>query len=212
MKKNLLSIAAVILFMFLAMATVKYHGPFDLDKMVEDKSDNRNYLLKNDSTKVYGEKIKLNNAIWSKHSIRIDKNEFKVKDIKGYRENGIYYASFSKQYIQRVVHGNLNVYFMLATVAGAVETTTTHDELNNAHSISHNTHHTTTLYFVQKGEDGIFESMTNDNIKDFVQDCPLAYKMVNKSHSKLREALKKDHDLISKVFEIYNNNCQKVEP
>ena len=209
MKKNLLSIAAVILFMFLAMATGNYHpNAIWIKNLIEDNTDKNNYIIKNDGTKIYGKEI-LDRTFFSTRKLKIDDQKFSKSDIKGYVQNGSYFTRLDKNskkyadsdnYAKRVIHGKLNVYVLTFDIE-------IRDDNNRSHT------RTGHALYLQKGDDGAIIATPNSiDAKKFIRDCPLSSKMLNMSESKILQEIGKDPDYLIKVFEIYNNNCQKVEP
>ena len=65
MQKQLLSIMVVILFVGFALASKVnkiHYGAFNYNNNVEEKSEKGNYLLKNDGTKIFGQRPKRNDG------------------------------------------------------------------------------------------------------------------------------------------------------
>ena len=87
-KKNLFSFCAVIAFVILALASKVnqiHYGAFNYSNRVEDRTENKNYLVKNDGTKIYGESISWKTGLLVKDQIKIDDQKFKISEILGYR-------------------------------------------------------------------------------------------------------------------------------
>jgi uncharacterized protein YxeA len=205
MKKHLFSFSAVIIFIFLALASQVnkiHYGAFNYDNRVEDKSDTRNYLEQNDGTRIYGQKIMWKSGLLAKDQIQIDKQKFKISEIRGYRMGDTFFGRLRNEYIKRIVHGKINVYVQFSQV-----TSTSVD--HNGYSRSRTS--TRTTQYAQKGEDGSMVIFAGQNdIKTIVSDCPLAVEMIDISNAKIRKAVKKNPDYLNNVFEVYNNDCKPV--
>ena len=200
MKKNLLSGASVILFMFLAMASGVnkiHYNAFNYKNLVENETDNRDYVVKNDGTKIYGNQVNTSKGFFSKTQIQIDNQKFKTSEIKAFYHDGFFYNNIENEFAQRIVHGKINVYVQFTRV-----------QFDNGRNSYISTYH-----YAQRGENGKFTAFGDqESMKKLVSDCPLSVNMINLSNSQLTKAIKKDPNYLNKVFEIYNNNCQKVEP
>ena len=202
-KKNLLSIFTIIIFTGLAISSTVnkiHYGSFNYDNKIEEKSTEGNYLLKNDGTKVFGNKIKWKSGLLVKDQIQIDDQKYKISEIRGYREYATYYTRFKKEFIKRIVHGKVNVYVMFTEV-----TTTTTDR----NGFSRTKSYTRTDQYGQKGEDGEMIGLAGQKeIKELLSDCPLAVEMISLSNSKIRKAIKKDSNYLNSIFDVYNNGCK----
>src|ERR1700758_1522737 len=92
-KSNLLSFCVLAVFAIAALGSevAQFHdGSFNRYTSVENSSDKRNYLLENDGTKIYGNKIVWNSSLLGKDEIRIDDQKFKMKDVKSYYQDGTF--------------------------------------------------------------------------------------------------------------------------
>jgi hypothetical protein len=204
-KKKLLSVCTLVVFISLALGSAvnKIHmGAFNAGNKVEDKTDKRNYLEKNDGTRIYGEKVKWQSGLLAKDKISIDKQDFKISDIRGYRYNDLFYGRLKNEYIKRIVHGKLNVYIKYTNVSS---TTTDRGGFTRTRSYVRTDHYT------QKGDDGIMTAMAGQkDIKKAVSDCPQAVSMIDLSNRQIRKAIKKDPNYLNSVFDVYNNDCRPV--
>lgn len=205
MQKQLLSLSAVVLFIFLAAASKvnKIHwGAFNYNNKVEARSDSGNYLVNNDGTKIYGNKITWKSGLLTKDQIQIDDQKFKMDDIKGYRQATIFYHRYGNGYIKRIVHGKMNVYVQFTDV------TSTSTDRNG---FTRTRTYTRTDHYAQKGEDGpMIHFAGQDDIKKLLSDCPLAAQMIDMSNSKIRKAIKENPNYLNTIFETYNNDCKPV--
>ncbi|MGZ3957820.1 MAG: hypothetical protein ACXVBT_08035 [Flavisolibacter sp.] len=206
MRKNLLSATCVILFAMLAMASAVnkiHYGAFNYNNNVEDKEDTRNYIVKNDGTKVYGNKVTWKSGFLTKDQIQIDDQKFKITEVSGYQKDKTYYGRFGKEYIQRIVHGKINVYVQFVQVTSSYVD-------HNGVMTSHNA--TRTYQYAQKGETGpMTELAGQDDIKKLVSDCSLAVQLADISNTKMRKAIRKNRNYLNNIFEIYNNGCQETK-
>jgi hypothetical protein len=204
--KHLLSIAAVVLFVALALASKvnKMHkNAFYYNNNIEDHSEKGNFLVKNDGTKVFGDKIKWKSGALVKDQVQIDGEKFPLKEIKGYFENDGFYIRRGTDFIKRIVHGKINVYVEFTEV-----TTTSVDRDGRTHY----SHYTRADHYGQVGDNGPLVALGNQkDIQKMVQDCPLAVEMANLKNSKMRKAIKKNHSYLNSIFDTYNNGCKKPD-
>ena len=203
MQKQLLSIIVVILFVGFALASKVnkiHYGAFNYNNNVEEKSEKGNYLLKNDGTKIYGDKIKWKSGLLAKDQIQIDSEKFPLKEIRGYRQGQYFYGRKGNEYIKRIVHGKINIYVEFTEV-------TTHSTDRDGRV--RYSHYTRTDHYAQTGDDGSMVGVAGQNeIKKLVSDCPLAVEMASLSNSKMRKAVKKNRNYLNSIFETYNNGCK----
>lgn len=200
-----LSILTFILFTVLASGCKinKIHmNAFNYNISKEDLSQKGTYLVKNNGEKVMGEKISWKSGLLSKEQIKIDDQKFKISEIKGYRQGTTYYGRLKNDYIQRIVHGpRINVYVKFTQASTTSTTSTGYTTTRN---------YTRTDHYAQKGEDGAMIGLAGQkDIKRLVADCPLAKEMADLSNRKMRKAVKKSGTYLNKIFEIYNNGCEK---
>jgi hypothetical protein len=203
-RKNLLSLCCVCFFIVLALGSTSTYklgaGDFYTENKVEDRSEKSNYLVKNDGTRVYGEKIKWKSGALVKDQIQIDGEKFKIPEIIGYREGDIYYGRYRNEYIRRIIHGKINIYRLLSEVS----TTST-----DASGHTRTTSRTEVGYLYQKGDDaGMVDLFSKNDLQALVHDCPLALEMANLSDKKMRKAIRKDRNYLNSVIDVYNNDCK----
>ena len=204
-RKNLFSIVAVAIFMLIATASKvnKIHmGAFNANNKVEGSAEKDEfYLVKNDGTKIHGSKRRVRTGIFVKDHISMDDEKYPIPEIKGYMDKGVYYGRVGNRYIQRIVHGTINVYIQ-------------YDEVSNDTYINGRMSHssyTRTTHFAQRGDDGAMHLLANEtDIKKVVADCPASVEMIDMSSKKIRKAIKKNRNYLNDVFEIYNNGCKAV--
>jgi len=205
-RKNLLSVLVITVFVFLGLGSAvnKIHmGAFEYDTSKEEKSEQGNYIVKNDGTKVYGTKIKWKSGLFVKDRIGIDDHVFKINEVRGYQDGKTFYGRLGNEYIKRIVHGKINVY-----VDFTRETRTTTDATGHMHTSSY----TRTDHYAQVGEDGeLHEFGGQKAIRKLVADCPLAVQMASLSNHKMRRAIRKNRHYLNSIFETYNNDCKAVE-
>lgn len=205
-RKNLLSICVLIVFAFFALSSAvnKIHlGAFNYSNRVEDPKDPGNYLLMNDGTKVYGGKITWKSGLLVKDQIKIDDQKFKITEVRGYQANRVFYGRLRNDYIQRIVHGKINVYVQFTQV-----TSTSTDHSGFMHTYTY----TRTDHYSQIEDDGpmvVFGSQ--QAIKKLVAGCPVAEAMADKSNHQIRKAIRKDPNYLNEIFEVYNDNCTPLD-
>lgn len=164
----------------------------------KDSVNNRNFIVKHDGTKIYGNKISYKSGLVVKNQINIDGQKFNINETKGYQANGVYYHRLGNgEYIQRIVHGRLNVYYK------QYYTTSYNDKKNYLESKMR------CLHYIQQGDNGrLFIIANQKDIKKYVYDCPLSMAMISKSNAKIRKAIRRDYQYLNKIFEYYNaGNC-----
>ncbi len=112
-QKHLLSGFALLIFTVFALASRVnkiHYGAFNYSNPVEDPAETRNYLLMDDGTKIYGDKISWKSGLIFKDQIKIDDQKYKIKEVRGYQQKGVFYGRLKSTYIKRIVHGKINVY------------------------------------------------------------------------------------------------------
>lgn len=175
-------------------------GTFNNQATKEDSENSRNFILKNDGTKVYGDKITYQYGLILKEEITIDKQKFNSAEVRGYQAKGVYYGRIGGKFAKRIIHGKLNVYVeeLMSMKFNATKNITTP--------------YIQCLHYVQKGEIGeLVEITTQKNIMQFVADCQKAVETISLSPAKIRKAIKKDYNYLNNIFENYNaNDCGMV--
>jgi hypothetical protein len=163
-------------------------GILSESRLRESTDDMRNYLVKNDGTKIYGEKIWWNYGILAGKTIFIDKQRFSISEIKTYRMDEVTFVRYGHKYLERRVHGKLNAYIS--------------DRYRSPDRLG-------CFHYIQQGDDGKIVPLPNTKVLlKAVEDCPKAFQMVNISMKKLNKALNKNSKYIIEVFNIYNKGCQ----
>lgn len=204
-KKHLLSFCCLVIFAFFALASRvnKIHlGAFNYSNRVEDPADTRNFIQMNDGSKIYGEKISWKSGLLVKDQIKIDDQKFKLSEVKGYQQNRIYYGRLKNDYIQRIVHGKINVYVQFTQVTS---TSTDHS------GFSHTSTYTRTDHYSQRGENGPLVAFgSQKDIKELVAGCPISEEMAEKSNHQIRKAVRNNRNYLNDIFEIYNNGCKPL--
>jgi hypothetical protein len=203
--KHLLSGCVLIVFALFALSSRvnRIHlGAFSYSNRVEDSSDTRNYLMLNDGTKIYGGKVGWKSGMLVKDQIKIDDQKYKISEVKGYQDKQVFYVRLKNIYIQRIVHGKINVYVDFTNV-------TTTSVGPNGFIQTHT--YVRTDHYSQQGEDGplvVFANQTD--IENLVSGCPLSVEMVHKSDRQLRKAIRHDRNYMNNIFNVYNNGCKPV--
>ena len=199
MKKNL-SIICVFFFLLIALSSSRNMGAgsyYKNDK-VEDKSEKRNYYVKNSGEKVFCDKIEYNSRMFRKDLVEIDGQEYKTSEVLGYKTSDQYFGRVgSGKYAQRIVHGKINIYFgegtrTVTSSSGAMST------------------QTYTIYYSQVGEKAPLVVMERkEDLLNLVNGCQASIDMINKKNKQLRRALKEDPKYFNKIIDIYNNGCKR---
>lgn len=179
-----------------------YIKPLKENTSVEDPSDKRYYLIKNNNEKIYGSKITGKWGDLVKDRISIDDQKFNPKEITAYRNGNLFFHSLSEGsliFVPRVIHGQLNVYI--------------HNESFYSTSYiqgkSTQTLRWITTYYIQKGEDGNLVQFTSkESILPYIQDCPKAIAMLSITEPELKKAIKANKNYVNEAFETYNNDCR----
>lgn len=205
-KKHLLSICCLLVFGLLAVSSKvnKIHmGAFNYGNRVEDPRETRNYLLLNDGTKIYGDKVKWQSGLLLKDRISIDDQKYKIPEVRGYFSNGTFYGRLKGDYIKRIVHGKLSVYVQFSMV-----TTTSTDHSGFTHTSTREV----AYHYYQRGEDGVLTGLGGqEDIKQAVAGCQLAVDMASLSNRQMRKAIKRNRNYLNNIFETYNNDCQALD-
>jgi hypothetical protein len=203
MNKNLVSALILIGFAFLAIASSvnKLHlGAFTYGNRVEDPSYTKNFIEMNDGTKVYGDKIDWQSGFLLKDQIKIDGQKYKIRDVRGYQKDQVFFGRLNITYMKRIVHGKINVYVDFTNV-----TQTSADRNGFAHTTSY----TRTDHYSQRGDSGPMVAIAGQSdIEDLVNSCPLAVEMAHKSNHQIRKAIKHDRNYLNEIFDVYNNGCK----
>jgi hypothetical protein len=200
-----LSCLCLVIFFLIGVASIsanKIYWGFNTEPTYKrGESNNRNFIVKNDGTRIYGKNISWSYGVLSSHNITIDNEKYKITDIKGYQQDGVYYGRYHAEYLKRIVEGKLNVYYKrdVRTVTYASQSghgVSSHQEIDY-------------YYYAQRGDEGEMKRLANnDDIRQFVKDCAKSYEMIDKSDKEIRRSIKQDPDYLNEIFEIYNNDCK----
>ena len=203
-KQHLFAICTALFFILFALASKVnkiHYGAFNYGNQVEDRSDTKNYIVKNDGTKIYGEKISWKSGLIVKDQIKIDDQKFKISEIRGYQYDGVFHGRLKNEYIKRIIHGKINVYVQFTQVSTSTTDMNGHTRYSS---------YTRTDQYGQVGDDGPMIGLAGQkDIKKLLSDCPLAVEMVSLSNSKMRKAIKKNRNYMNEVFDVYNNGCHQ---
>jgi hypothetical protein len=201
--KNFYSFIVIIFFMILAAGSAqvnKIHcGAFSTTPSGEDLTGD-NYVLMNDGTKVFGDRVTWKAGLIVKDQIKIGDQAFKIKETQGYFANGIYYTQLGSTYAKRIIHGKINVYYTENLV-----TSTSTDGQGRMRT----SNRTVCTHYAQRGDNGAIVPIADQgDIKEFVKDCPASLAMIDKKDKEIRRSIKKDHFYMNQIFVTYNNGCQ----
>ncbi|MBO9205279.1 MULTISPECIES: hypothetical protein [Niastella] len=203
--KKLFFLLTLFAFLMLAVGCNVYKlkcETFNNQAAPVDSVNSRNFILKNDGTKVYGDKITYQYGVILKQKITIDNQTFNTPEVRGYQAKGVYYGRIGGKFAKRIIHGKLNVY---------VE-----ESISNKYMATKNftATYVECFHYVQKGEIGeLVKITTQKDILQFVGDCRKAVEKINLSPAKIRKAIEKDDNYLNKIFEDYNaNDCGMVSP
>ncbi len=204
-QKHLLSGLALLIFTVFALASRVnkiHYGAFNYSNPVEDPAETRNYLMMDDGSKVYGDKIVWKSGLFSRDIIKIDDQKYKIAEVRGYLAKGVFYGRLKSTYIKRIVHGKINVYVEFTDV-----TTTSTDHSGFTHTSSY----VRTDQYSQKGDTGPMVTMASQaDIEELVSSCPLAAELAHKSNHQIRKAIRKDRNYLNEIFDVYNSGCKPV--
>jgi len=201
--RHICSFLILICFITLAVGSVqvnKIHcGAFSTRPTGEEAS-NGDYVELNDGTKVFGDGIKWKAGMIVKDQIKIGDKTFKIKDTRGYFANGNYFGSLGNGYAKRIIHGKINVYYTSEVVSN-----TSTDNQGRMRT----TTRTVCVHYAQRGDDGDIVAIADQNdIKEFVKDCPASLAMISKKDKEIRRSIKKDGFYMNQIFVTYNNGCK----
>ncbi|MBL7710267.1 MAG: hypothetical protein JNJ86_14420 [Chitinophagaceae bacterium] len=204
-RKTLYSLAAAVGFLVIAAGSSsvnKIHcGAFSRAQTGEETSAD-NYVVLNDGSKVFGDKISWKSGLLVKDQIKVGDEKFAIRETKGYFANGNYYGRInSSNYAKRIIHGKLNVYY--------TEDWTTYTTTNSRTGAMRTSQRLVCIHYVQRGDNGPIEAIANQkDIREYVKDCPASMEMVDKRDKEIRRAIRRNGFYLNKVFVIYNNGCK----
>ncbi|MCW3074399.1 MAG: hypothetical protein JWP69_1468 [Flaviaesturariibacter sp.] len=196
-----MSLLAFAAFLVMAIASKVNHihtGAFNTNVQVEDKKESGSWIVKNDGTKIKGDKINWKSGLLLKKEVVIDKEKHKSADVRGIMVDHVYYGRMGNEFIKRIVHGKLNVYMQEVS-------STSMDSKGIMRQ------RTSTYHYVQRGEDGPLTPLASKkDILEAIAGCSLSEEMINVKSSKIRKAVRSNRNYMNQVFEIYNNGCKPV--
>src|ERR1700683_3174307 len=200
--KSVIPALTLILFLPTAVSCRVNHfnmGSFDLRVTVEKPADSANYVVKNDGSTVYGQKIYLT----SQSTVLLDSQRYKASQAKAFRGGPFYYARVHGEFARRIVHGKLNVYVQYRTVGGTQYYAPVggHGQTGQPFQAPPSLEE---YHYLQSGDDGPLMPLAGKNyITMAVQSCPLALSMADISSHPLTKAIRNDPYYLNQIFETY---------
>lgn len=194
-------IATIFLVVAAGSAKVnKIHcGAFSRQSTGEENIDG-GYVLLNDGSKIHGDKVKWKSGLLVKDQIKIGDEKFAIKETKGYFLNGSYYTRLGNNYVRRIIHGKLNVYY---TEEMRTNTSYVNGQMRT-------TNRMVCTHYVQVGDNGGLNIIANQrDILQYVKDCPKSVEMIDKKDKQIRRSIRKNRFYLNQIFVTYNNNCQE---
>ena len=156
---------------------------------VDNPAYKDDFLEKNDGThiSVKGD-LSWKSGLLYKDELMVNNVKYKIADIKGYQENGTYFLRRKKEYVGRMLHGRINLYYSKATV---------YDRATYREECS---------FYSQIGDDGPLKQFyTYDAVRAMVKDCPAAYEMMHYHNRQISRLIYKDMSYLQKVVDTYNH-------
>lgn len=191
MKKNL-SVICVFFFLLIALSSSRYTetGSYYKKDMVEDKSDTRNYYVKNNGEKVFCGKVEFDSRMLRKDVVEVDGQELKTSEVLGYRFEDKYFGRFGNgSYAQRIIHGKINLYYREM------------DSPNTGYRV---------IYYSQVGEQAPLVAMEDsEDVLNLVNGCQTAMDLMKRKKRDIKRGFKEDPRYFNTIFDIYNNNCKR---
>lgn len=208
--KNLLTFLSIIFFIVLALASHPLKNipssvnAFAMKEVIDDQKDTGNYMIKFDGTKIYGKELSLPYGFGRIKGAYVDGISLNPNDIKGYRQDGIYYGRNGLDFIPRILYGKISIYKGKKTggsksseVIPGPKTTT---------------YYNYDAFYAEKNNDGRLIWIYNIiQVRELVKDCPKALEMVKVAKNNHWEIMKENPGYIIKILSVYNNNCNDVK-
>lgn len=164
--------------------------------IVDDSTDIKDFVIKKDGEKIYYKEFSYKRGVLSKDIFTVDNHKYKLREIIGYQADKIYWYWIKNDYLRRIVHGKINIYYQRSE-----------ENTGSSALILKNTQYSQCLYYAQKGDNGEIVRLTKfSDIEEFVKDCPAAYQML--LNTDIKKELKQDPNYMNKVFALYNSNCK----
>jgi hypothetical protein len=153
--KHLLSFGAIILFAWMAVSSAGVlpffvnFNVYNSESYIESSEDNRNYLLKNDGTKIYGEKVIWEDYYIDKTEIFLDNKAYPVSEILAFRKSPEkFYWKEGGNYYKKILDGKISIYFGMVNQSYTTATNTTSTPLSNGRTLERTTGGQTRTYSV----------------------------------------------------------------
>jgi len=157
------------------------------------------YIELKDGTKIFGKSLSITLNNYPKGKIKIDNNEYRIKDTHGYFD-GNYYGRTRNTYAIRFITGKINIY--RANFGAQVDVTNFSGKTNTYDRPFCN-------YYAQKGDStDLVLIMTFNDLKQIVKDCPKSFAMIDKSVKEMRQAMKENPLYLNEIISIYNKGCE----
>jgi len=202
--RHFYSALAAAFFILIAAGSAKVNkihcGSFSYSSPQDDRMEKRDYVELLDGSKVYGDDASAKTGMFVKDHIRIGKEKIPLKETRGYLSDGTYHKRQGTNFMTRIIHGKLNVYYDQRVV-------TTHT--TSANGTMRMSNRTICYHYVQVGDNGELKAIANQrDIIEYVKDCPKALEMIDKKDKEIRRSIKRERDYLNQIFRIYNNDCK----
>lgn len=189
-----------IIFLFLSLnshSQILNCDVFNISSLnfVDDSTEIKDYVVKKDGEKIYYKEFSWKRGVLSKDVFIVDNHKYKLSEIKGYQADKIFWHWIKNDYIRRIIHGKINIYYNRS------------EETTSSVSVIKNQQYSACLYYAQKGDNGEIVRLTKfSDIEELVKDCPAAYQML--LNIDIKKELKQDPRYMNKVFALYNSSCK----
>jgi hypothetical protein len=153
----------------------------------------KSHIELKDGKKIYGDKIVINNLVFKKWA-KVDDQEVKYKDIKGFARDGRYYLIHDSKHLVKLISGKLSVYM---------------EEVNTS---DRDFRYTYCYYYVNKsGSTDLQRLYEHQDLLNAVAGCKLSIKLLSFPTKELQMKIKEDPSYLNRVFRIFNNGCVEKE-
>lgn len=217
-RKHFLSFGAIIVFAYIAVSSAGALPFFvnfnvaNLSSSTDSLADNRNYLLKNDGTKIYGTKVYWDDNYKDKTEIVLDDKAYPISEIFGFRMSSEkYYWKEGKSFYKKILDGKISIYYGLVVQSHTTATNTTSTPLGNGRTLDRTTggqtrSYTVPIYFYKWQDDhNLIRLDTHEKLQWLVKDCPKAFEKVNMKSKKLAKLIRQNPNYLNDVIILYNN-------
>lgn len=149
-------------------------------------ADTRQYVMMNDSSIVYGEKVVgWGDGLLNKRVVRLDGKSIPASEVLGFQTKGGYWTKLEYNAIaKRLITGRISVYRQVIDVPGGARRS---------------------MIFFQKAGGPVREISGMGELKQMLSDCPKAYNMINIPEEEYKKMFKKQPYYTQTVIETYNN-------